>query len=245
MKLKVYSTASTNETILVADEVFAQKVNQQLLSQAVRIYLSNLRQGTSLVKTRSNNNRTKAKVYKQKGTGNARHGSRNAPIFVGGGIAHGPHGETNWTLKLSSIMKRKALVSALSSQAKQIVVTKELQELSGKSAHARQIIDSAIMGKDVKVLVIINETKEKMIKSLRNLDRVIVRSVNRVNALDIVKADAILFDQDAIRTIEKKLIDQKAAKVEKVVEIEKETKVAIKTVKKPVKKVSKLSKSKA
>ena len=245
MKLKVYSTASTNETILVADEVFAQKVNQQLLSQAVRIYLSNLRQGTSLVKTRSNNNRTKAKVYKQKGTGNARHGSRNAPIFVGGGIAHGPHGETNWTLKLSSIMKRKALVSALSSQAKQIVVTKELQELSGKSAHARQIIDSAIMGKDVKVLVIINETKEKMIKSLRNLDRVIVRSVNRVNALDIVKADAILFDQDAIRTIEKKLIDQKAAKVEKVVEIEKETKVVIKTVKKPVKKVSKLSKSKA
>jgi large subunit ribosomal protein L4 len=236
MKLKVYSTSSNNETILVSDEIFGQKVNKQLLSQAVRIYLSNKRQGTSLVKTRSNNNRTKAKVYKQKGTGNARHGSRNAPIFVGGGIAHGPHGETNWTLKLSTIMRKKALISALSGQAKQIVVTKELQELSGKAAHARQIIDSAIETKANRILVVINETKEEMIRSLRNLDDVIVRSVDRINAYDVVNADAILFDQDAIKTLETRLIDKKAKTETAKVEV----KAVEKTVK-PVKSVKKIS----
>src|SRR5690554_4960009 len=105
MKLTVITATSKASSIEVSDAVFGQKANPTLLAQAVRVYLSNLRQGTSKVKTRSEVSRTRAKWYRQKGTGNARHGARSAPIFVGGGVAHGPNGQQNWTKSLSRKMK--------------------------------------------------------------------------------------------------------------------------------------------
>ncbi|MBI1872200.1 50S ribosomal protein L4, partial [Candidatus Collierbacteria bacterium] len=72
--------------------IFDYKVNEALLSQVIHVYRANTHQNTSKVKTRGEVNRTTKKVYRQKGTGNARHGARSAPIYVGGGVAHGPSG---------------------------------------------------------------------------------------------------------------------------------------------------------
>ena len=79
---------------------FAKKPNLSILSQAVRVYLSNQRTAQAKSQTRAEVNRTTKKVYKQKGTGGARHGSRRAPIYVGGGIAHGPRGMQNYKMSL-------------------------------------------------------------------------------------------------------------------------------------------------
>lgn len=82
--------------------IFATKPNQALLAQAVQIYLARARQASAKVKTRSEVNRTKKKWFKQKGTGNARHGARTAGIFVGGGVAHGPNGQQHYKLNLAA-----------------------------------------------------------------------------------------------------------------------------------------------
>src|SRR5690242_1823092 len=122
MQLTKVTKTGAKSQLTVSDSVFGVPVNKALIAQAVRVYMSNQRQGTSKAKTRSEINRTSAKWYKQKGTGRARHGARNAPLFVGGGVAHGPNGEQNWTRTLSKRMKMQALVTALSAQAANIVV---------------------------------------------------------------------------------------------------------------------------
>lgn len=254
MTIKMHSATSKDSTTTVADEIFGQKVNKQLLSQAIRVYLSNKRQGTNKVKTRSENSRSKSKWYKQKGTGNARHGSRNAPIFVGGGIAHGPKGMTDWSLKLTSRMKKQALISAFSGQAENIVVTAQLRNLSGKTSEGQRIIN--FLAKDAnKVLVIINTTQPQIIRSLANLGNVLITKASRVTALEVAMADQIILEKDAIKVLEERLMgnsearnqepeNQKTNKKEESVEKEnspagekKVTKTAVK--KAPVKKVTK------
>src|SRR5471030_1547190 len=116
MNLTVASTVGKTTSMSVNDAVFAAVINPELIAQAVRVYMSNQRQGSSKVKTRAEVARTKKKWFKQKGTGNARHGARTPNIFVGGGVAHGPNGMQNWSLKLSATMKKAALISALSAQ---------------------------------------------------------------------------------------------------------------------------------
>ena len=97
-------------------EIFEAPVNVSLMHQALVRQLSNARLGTHKAKTRSENNRSKSKWYRQKGTGRARHGSRNAPIFVGGGIAHGPL-PRSYKKQMPRKMRRAALRSALSVKA--------------------------------------------------------------------------------------------------------------------------------
>src|SRR3990167_5036459 len=94
-------------------EIFAVLENPQLLAQAVRVHLANQRQGTQSALTRAEVSRTRKKYQKQKGSGNARHGDRKAPIFVGGGIAFAPK-PRDYSLKLSDKMKKQAVFTALS-----------------------------------------------------------------------------------------------------------------------------------
>ena len=96
----------------VEDNVFG-KANTAILSQAVRVYTSNSHQKTSKVKTRGEVQGSTRKIYRQKGTGNARHGAKYAPIFVGGGIAHGPKGVRPENMILPKAMRRRALAAAM------------------------------------------------------------------------------------------------------------------------------------
>ena len=129
--LDVYSTSGKKtSTTSVKKKFFEAKINSSLMAQAIRVYLSNQRQAPAKTKSRGEVKVTKKKVWRQKGTGRARHGSRNAPIFVGGGKAHGPSGTQNYKLKMSKKMKKASLFSALSEQfkaKKRIRVRKELK----------------------------------------------------------------------------------------------------------------------
>ena len=98
-------------TFALPKEIFGAKVNDDLMAQAVRVYLANQRQGNAHTKSRGEINLTTGKWYRQKGTGRARHGAKSAPIFVGGGVAHGPR-KKDYTLSLSKNMKKAAVKSA-------------------------------------------------------------------------------------------------------------------------------------
>ncbi len=212
MKLKVITATSKSSTIEVSDSIFAQKSNSVLLAQAIRVYLSNLRQGSSKVKTRSEVSRTKAKWYKQKGTGNARHGSKNAPIFVGGGVAHGPTGNENWTKALSRKMKAQALRVALSVQADKVVVTDNLNSLGGKTAEAAKLLTKMIDNPG-KVLVVLTEGSELIRRSLRNMDFVLTVPALELNALQVANADTVIFTKESLKVLETRLAKDKSEEV--------------------------------
>jgi large subunit ribosomal protein L4 len=122
--------------------------NPSLLAQAIRVYLTNQRQGTKHAKTRGEVAGSGKKIWRQKGTGNARHGDRQAPLFVGGGIAHGPKGQENYRRKLPKKMKGLALKAILQRKKadKQLVVVKDLTLTQPKTKVLAKLLEQAVKG---------------------------------------------------------------------------------------------------
>lgn len=204
MKMTQYDKTGAKTNTTVTDSLFGAPVNKALLSQVVHVYRSNLRQGTSKTKTRSEVDVTHKKVYAQKGTGNARHGSKNAPIFVGGGIAHGPTGMQNWSRDLSKKMKKSALITALSAQAGKTVIHDGILTVSGKTAEAVKMLKDIITTKSA--LIVLPERSELVERSLRNIPNVTISTANIVNAFDIAKAHTIILSNATIRALEERLL---------------------------------------
>ncbi len=206
MNITKITPTGKEATCVVSDVLFAAKVNQPLISQAIRVYLANQRQGTSAVQSRSDVNRTKAKIYRQKGTGKARHGSRNAPIFVGGGVAHGPSGEQNWSLTLSKKQKQAAMISALSLQSNQTLVSDIPLETSGKTKYAARFLKT-INPALRKCLLVLHKDTEPTRRSFANIPCVTIRSVAKLNVLDVMSADLLVFTSQAISDLEARLLN--------------------------------------
>lgn len=247
MKLTVASTVGQNSTLTVSDSVFDAKVSQTLIAQAVRVYLSNKRQGSAKVLTRGEVNRTKKKWFKQKGTGNARHGARTPSLFVGGGVAHGPTGMQNWNLKMSTTMRRRALSSVLSAQVKNITVCEDLSQLDGKSVSAHKLLQK-MLPEAQHILIVLAKTNDMVMRSLRNLPYVYVTTADLLTTYEVAYADAVVMTKDAVKMIELRLTKgdknevasvsaektEKAEKVEKPVAMKKVTAKAVKKEVKPV-----------
>ena len=225
MKVTSITAASKFSTVTVSDEVFGAAVNQDLLSQAIRVYLSNKRQGTSRVKTRSEVTGSRRKIWKQKGTGNARHGAKSAPIFVGGGVAHGPKGIENWSKDLSKKMKKKALVTALSAQAENIVVADNFSDIEGKTKNAARFLETInVTGK--KVLLILDTNAKEVLRAFNNIPRITVMQDALVNALDIASADSVVMTKAALKNIEARLTDKPLVAEEQEEKVPAQKKVA-------------------
>ncbi|MEI6690522.1 MAG: 50S ribosomal protein L4 [bacterium] len=196
MKLTVYDTIGQKSTaILELDpKVFGEKVNTALLAQAIRIYTENSHQGTSKVKTRGEVNGSTRKIYRQKGTGNARHGAKYAPIFVGGGVAHGPTGVRTDPLILPQKMRKAALASALllKVQDESIIGLKDANKADGKTGSVIKLLSNATNHPKRKVLVITKGKTEKLFQSLQNIQNVMMKRASLVSAFDIIAADKLL-----------------------------------------------------
>lgn len=214
MQLPVIDSTSKNEKIRVSDLLFSDKVADQLFAQAIRVYQANLRQGTSYTKIRSEVKRTKKKWYKQKGTGNARHGARTPNIFVGGGVSHGPRAIQNWSLKLNRKSKLIALQQALTLQKKNLFVSKDIATLKGKTKGADKLI-SKFSEKTDKVLVILHKMNETVLRALANLSNVNVTTAERLNVLQVAQADKILIDFSALKTLEDRFNKVKKKSIKK------------------------------
>jgi len=200
MNIQKVTATGTKSNISADAAVFGVPANKQLLSQAVHIARSNQRQGTSKVKTRANVSLTKRKVYKQKGTGNARHGAKSAPIFVGGGVAHGPTGLANWTRSLPPALKRASLAQALTLQIKDTYIVDALAELSGKTKQAAAII-AAVVPKAKRILVVLSKPTAEALRALNNLPKVTVIRASQLSVLPAAQASVILFTTDSLAVV--------------------------------------------
>jgi len=188
------------EVELSAD-IFEVPVNIPLMHQAVQRQLANARAGTHKAKSRGEINRTKAKWYRQKGTGRARHGSRNAPIFVGGGVAHGPT-PRSYAKQMQRKMRRAAVRSALSVKVGdgQWTVVDDLLLAGPKTKDVVGMLQSLGLGGSV--LVLLPEANETVEKAARNLPRVKVMRASYVNVRDLLIYDDVLVPLDSLRVLE-------------------------------------------
>ncbi len=210
--MKLHSITATGEktTLTANDQVFAAEANPQLLAQAIRVYLANERQGTAKVKTRAEVARTRKKWFKQKGTGNARHGARTPNIFVGGGVSHGPNGDQNWSLNMTQAMRRQALCQALSHQVKNVVVCDSIEKLDGKTATTVKVLKK-IVPESGRTLVVLAESDARLLRGLRNLPSVLTVTAGRVNVMQVAAADKIVMTSHSVKKLETRLLGEVAA----------------------------------
>jgi large subunit ribosomal protein L4 len=181
-------------------EVFEAPVNPALMHQALVRQLANARQGTHKTLSRGEVSRTKSKWYRQKGTGRARHGSRNAPIFVGGGVAHGPK-PRSYRKKMPRKMRRAALRSALSVKAAeaQIVLLDELAMEQAKTREFMDVLDRLEVTDST--LVLLPEKNEVIEKSVRNLPNVKTLHAGYLNVRDLLRYNTVLMPLGSLDVI--------------------------------------------
>ncbi len=186
-------------------EIFGAKENKVLMAQAVRVHLASQRQGTASTKTRGQVTGSTRKIYRQKGTGRARHGSIKAPIFVGGGIVFGPT-PRNFSLKLSKAMRKKALFSALASKFRDEKVSiVDPSAASGKTKEIYGMFKSlSLIGKDKKGdKILFVSTKTPGVKrAVRNIQGIVCEPANSINAYDVLKSKHLVIVKEAIADLE-------------------------------------------
>ncbi len=191
----------TVEDIELNDNIFAIEPNKAVMHQALVRQLANARQGTHNSQTRGEVTGTTAKWFRQKGTGRARHGSRKAPIFVGGGVAHGPK-PRSYKKRMPKKMRRLALRSALSvkASANQIVVLDDLQFQVPKTREALEVLDNLQI--DGSAVVLLAERNENVEKSIRNLSDVKYLRAGYLNVRDLLGFDYVIMPKASVEVIE-------------------------------------------
>ena len=205
MKLEKLSIDGKKESLEVTDKIFSVKINKKLVSNV--LYKTNANYKGRKAKTKQKNEiiGSTSKIYAQKGTGNARHASRKAPIFVGGGVAHGPKGETKYkTRKLNKSEKKLSIASLISEKNKTknlIVFNDFIKEI--KKTKEMNILLNKFQAKN-SLIILDKNSKDKIIKSARNIASIKVTDINHFSAFDIIKFKKIIFTETAIKELEKR-----------------------------------------
>lgn len=201
ISLPVVDTAGKDKgTIEAPKQLFAAPINKQLIAQAVRVYLANQRQGSAATKTRGQVTGSTRKIYRQKGTGRARHGGIRAPIFVGGGIAFGPHPH-DFSRQLPDKMRRIALAGSISQKVadKTFIVVDGLDKLEQKTKQMAQTLKT--LTTKPTVLVITDGKSENVIKSARNISGVRVLPAASLNTYVVFTHQSVVCMKQAIQPI--------------------------------------------
>jgi large subunit ribosomal protein L4 len=199
MKAKVYQQDGTVKgEIELPESVFSAEVNEPLLHQVITQYLANQRQGTSKTKGRSEVSGGGRKPWRQKGTGRARAGSNTSPLWVRGGKAFGPD-PRSYTTTIPRKLKKLALISALSSRAKdaKISVMETIVCDEPKTAKMAALFKAMAM-QGTRVLLVIDADAKNVYMSSRNLRDVNVKPVQELCAYDIVRNENIVFGNESL-----------------------------------------------
>lgn len=240
MLVRYFDTKGKEETskFTLKDSVFGNKVNVNLLAQAVAVYLRNQRQSNANTKNRGEVRGGGKKPWRQKGTGKARAGSSRSPIWKGGGVTFGPTNEINYKKRLNSKMIKKAIVCSLSKQAKKgnIVVYKGIEMKEYKTKGLLKILGD--LGKE-KTMIVQESSNKELFNAVHNIENVKLEVVNSLNYYNILNAGKIIILEGALENIYKYWdIFKKETKVIKKKEVVKKKIIKKKVVKKPVKKVT-------
>ena len=205
MKIEKLNLNGEKESIEVLDKIFSAKINNKLVSNV--LYKTNANYKGRHAKTKQQNEVSgpTSKIYAQKGTGGARHASRKAPIFVGGGIAHGPKGELAYKKRKLNKNEKKLSVASLITEKnnnKNLLILNDFDSEIKKTKEMNAIIQKLEITHSL--IILDKASKEKVEKSARNIPNVKVTDVNHFSSYDIIKFKKVVFTESSVKELEKR-----------------------------------------
>lgn len=223
MEAKIYNQKGASAgSIKLPEAVFGLKWNSDLVHQVVESMRSNKRAGTADTKDRGEVRGGGKKPWKQKGTGRARHGSSRSPIWVGGGVTHGPLSEKNYKRKINSKMRTKALFSVLSRKFRdgEIIFVDSLAMSEMKTKEAAKVMAQISKGTGIKAVASYKKPviymafwgkDDKKKKSYRNLPQIEQTFVNNLNTYDVLNHKYLMIEnpEESIKFLESKMVSNK------------------------------------
>ena len=205
MKIDKINLDGKRSSIEVLDKIFSAKINHKLVNSV--LYKTNANYKGRHAKTKQQNEVSgpTSKIYAQKGTGNARHASRKAPIFVGGGIAHGPKGQLAYKIRKLNKSEKKSSIASLISEKnknKSLVVFSDFNSEIKKTKEMNLLVNKF----EIKncLMILDKSSKDKIEKSIRNIPNIKVTDINHFSAFDIVKFNKLVFTESSIKELEKR-----------------------------------------
>ena len=205
MKIEKINLNGKKDSIEVLDKIFSAKINIRLVNNV--LYKTNANYKGRHAKTKQQNEVSgpTSKIYAQKGTGNARHASKKAPIFVGGGITHGPKGELAYKVrKLNKSEKKQSIASLITEKIKNnnLLVFSNFSQDIKKTKEMNLIIKKFEISNSL--IILDKSSKDKIEKSIRNIPNIKVTDVNHFSAFDLVKFRKVVFTEGSIKELEKR-----------------------------------------
>ena len=205
MKIEKINLDGKKSTIEVLDKIISAKVNTKLVSGV--FYKTNANYKGRKAKTKQKNEiiGSTSKIYAQKGTGNARHASRKAPIFVGGGVAHGPKGESNYKVRKINKSEKKLSVSSLITEKnnnKNLMIFSDFKDTILKTKDMNNLLKKFEVHNAL--IILDKNSREKIFRSIKNIPNVKVTDVNHFSSYDVMKFNKIVFTETSIKELEKK-----------------------------------------
>ena len=205
MKIDKLNLDGKKDSIEVLDKIFSAKINKKLVDNV--LFKANANYKGRHAKTKQQNEITgsTSKIYAQKGTGGARHASRKAPIFVGGGVAHGPKGELAYKKrKLNKSEKKLSIASLITEKNKlnNLLIFNDFNTEIKKTKEMNAIVKKFEMTHSL--IILDKSSKEKVEKSMRNIPNIKVTDINHFSAFDIIKFKKVVFTESSIKELEKR-----------------------------------------
>ena len=205
MKIEKINLNGKKDIIEVQDKIFSSKISYQTISNVIYKLNANFKGRKAKTKQKNQITGSTSKIYAQKGTGNARHASRKAPIFVGGGVAHGPKGESNYKIrKLNKSEKKLSVVSLISKKnlSKDLIIIDDFSKEIKKTKEMFKILkninaNNSLIISDIK-------SKNNIYRSSKNLPKIKVTDVNHFSSFDLIKFKKLVLTETAVKEIEKK-----------------------------------------
>ena len=205
MKIEKISIDGTKNSFEVTDKIFTKSVNKKLISEILYKNIANFKGRKAKTKQKNEIIGSTSKIYAQKGTGNARHASRKAPIFVGGGVAHGPKGESSYkTRKLNKKEKKNGLASIIAekNKDKNLILFNDFKKTISKTKEMFSLLKKfdAINS----VIILDQESHDKIGRSLKNIPSIKISNISNLTLYDLVKYKKVIFTESSIKELEKR-----------------------------------------
>ncbi|MDY3027274.1 MAG: 50S ribosomal protein L4 [Candidatus Faecivicinus sp.] len=187
--------------IVLSDDIFAAEVSVSAMHAVVRAYMNAQRQGTQSARTRTEVRGGGKKIYRQKGTGNARHHGRRAPQFTHGGVVFAPK-PRDYRISVPRKVRRLAMKSALTSKVaeSEMIVVDNIELAEAKTKNVVTMLKA--LGADKKALIVTADPDEKVVRASNNIQNVKTTFVGSLNVVDILNCDKFIISQDAVKRVE-------------------------------------------
>ena len=200
MKIDKINLTGKKETFEITGKIFSNKNYDKLIQTVIYKQNANFKKRKAKTKQKNEIIGSTSKIYAQKGTGNARHASRKAPIFVGGGVAHGPKGENAYKIRKLNKNEKKVSVSAIISKkhkTKNLIVFEDFKSTISKTKKMFEILNQ----NDAKnaILILDKTSKENIYKSAKNIPNIKITDVNHFSSFDLLKYNKIIFTETSIK----------------------------------------------